>query len=49
MKRRNANTINGIPKLNMQKVRTLMKKNRNKMDLDMKKNVHVNPTQKILT
>jgi len=33
-----------VPRLNMAKVRQLMKKNRVKIDNEMKKNVHLNPT-----
>jgi hypothetical protein len=37
-----------VPRLNMMKVRQLMKKNRAKMDNEMKKNAHHNPTEKII-
>lgn len=37
-----------VPRLNMMKVRQLMKKNRAKMDNEVKKNIHLNPTEKII-
>lgn len=37
-----------MPRLKMDRVRQLMKKNRSKIDSEMKKNAHVNPTEKII-